>query len=308
MSYNTYFEEANKDLSLAQKIQIITINNAKAKELTSVISSLENAHTIKEEPQINISTPKAQAQAISPTINEVSVALSILDIDTLDDEEASAKIKKILNTSISNAYLLGIIKFNLYQEIVEYNKMLLSSDNALEMTEINKQIAMLKRKIQLLEYAREEEELIETSTEDNNIYFLTSTLGNIFFKESLRKNVPLDYYQAFKELLLTIKNGTFKGLKKLKDIPYFEVKDFKIRIIFTHLEGNNFLILDAFMKKADTSIQISNILKNRASNIAKIKESICHSLTDPNFIATQNSYYEEIISMLDESNNTLKRG
>ena len=180
--------------------------------------------------------------------------------------------------------------------------MLILASTQEEQEEIRIQIADLRRKQNLLEYTREEEAVKESSTKENNLYFLTSSLGNIYFLESLRKNVPQDYYQSFKDLLLSIKNGTFKGLKKLTDIPYFEVKDFKIRITFDHLEGNNFIILDAFMKKTDTSLQINNSMINRKKQITESKEQIKKSLNDPEFQALHYGYYQDILTFLDEKN------
>ncbi len=301
MPYNDYFITPEAYATINEKLAILKANNAKGKELKAEIKELTHAKVTDNNPTEALYNAVApETLTFSNSLTNLVQKISLLDINALDENAASLALEKLIGRDL-NSRSLSLLKMALFKEIIEYKELLLSCETNAEYNEILEQISALKRKITLLEYSREEEEIRESATTANNLYFLTSSLGNVYFIESIRKNVPEEYYQAFKNLLLTIKNGTFKGLKKLTGIPYFEVRDFKIRITFDRLEGNNFIILDAFMKKDDTSLEINKGLKNREKEITLNKANFKKALNNPEFKALHETYYEDIIQFLDST-------
>lgn len=190
----------------------------------------------------------------------------------------------------------------LYKEYVIYSKMLLQTSTKSELAELQILINAITSKIELLdelEELEEEKELTEPITENNNLFFLLSDSGNVIALESLRKNVPREYYPVFKELLLGLKEGKAKGLKRLARYGYLELKNFKIRVIFDKLSTGNYIILDCFMKKVDTGVSYRNNLANRYNQYQNKKNLYLDQITNPEFIKKHESYLAEILTLLD---------
>lgn len=313
MSYEDYFKDIGQNLTLEEKIAIIKDNISSAAALTKEIKEHKKSNINNSE-----NTPKNYVEVISSTnvdsfgsldqeFKNLYNKISMLDISELKDEEISSKLKKLLgdNTSFIN---ISRIKLLLYKEGIIYSKMLLDAKSKEEISELQNLIASLKTKIEFLdeEEELEEEETLEDDNKENNIFFLLSNKDNIIALESLRKNVPKDYYQAFKKLIIGLKTGKLKGMKRLHRQGYFELKDFKIRIIFDKLSDGNYIILDAFMKKFDTSLFYRNILAGRRREYEAKKEMYLSKHTNPEFIKEHEGYLAELIALLDSK--TLEEG
>lgn len=202
------------------------------------------------------------------------------------------------------SFLINKLKLMLYKEYVIYSKMLLQASTKSELAELQILINAITSKIELLdelEELEEEKELTEPITENNNLFFLLSDSGNVIALESLRKNVPREYYPVFKEILLGLKEGKAKGLKRLAGYGHLELKvnGPGIRIIFDKLSDNNYIILDCFMKKVDTGVSYRNNLANRYNQYQSKKNLYLDQITNPEFIKKHESYLAEILTLLD---------
>lgn len=307
MSYSDYFKEVDKGASLEEKIATIKYNIGCSANIRKQISAWGGG-TLLTVASTNIpeETTKTENEIISDgTDNETNSLyneISLLDTSDLSEEETINKIKSIIGTRISSI-MINRIKLLLYKEYIIYNKMILAATNKDELEELYIIIANIKTKIELLDELEELED--EQETEDlmtatnNNLFFLLSDTGKVIALESLRKNVPREYYPAFKELLVGLKEGKAKGLKRLSRYGYLELKDFKIRVIFDKLSNGNYVILDCFMKKVDTGISYRNNLANRSNQYQRKQESYLNNYKNSDFIKEHEGYLAEILSLLD---------
>ena len=176
-----------------------------------------------------------------------------------------------------------------------------------ELLDIKMQIADLRNKIRSLDVEMEEKEVVQNATTNNDVFFLQSEMGKVYFLESLRKNIPEAYYPDFKKLLESIKNGTFIGKKYLIDLNYFELKEFKVRLTFDKLSDGNYIVIDGFMKKEDTSSKYKNYMRQMDKVYCSRQNFYIENHLNPDFLATHTTYYQDIIDMLDKPQG-LKRG
>lgn len=307
MSYKDYFHEPDISMTLAQKIELIKFNTNAAANLASQIKA---GGGVTLQPTSNIIVPSLEQSEIKNNKSEESSdkeveklynKISLLDITNLSEEEIINRIKSIMGNN-PTSFLINKLKLMLYKEYVIYSKMLLQASTKSELAELQILINAITSKIELLdelEELEEEKELTEPITENNNLFFLLSDSGNVIALESLRKNVPREYYPVFKEILLGLKEGKAKGLKRLAGYGYLELKNFKIRVIFDKLSTGNYIILDCFMKKVDTGVSYRNNLANRYNQYQNKKNLYLDQITNPEFIKKHESYLAEILTLLD---------
>lgn len=308
MPYEDYFKSCKPNSPLEEKIAIIKQNNKKAfnmeKEIASWSKEPIQITEIKEISPKSAKAPILKIEIADDTKN-IYNKISLLEINDLTEEEILSKLKEIIGQF--SYIVINQIKLLLYKEGIIYKRMILDSSNEEEIKELNKAIAAIQLKIELLdelEELEEEQEVEEAITNNNNLFFLLSDTGKVIALESLRKNVPREYYSAFKELLLGLKVGNAKNLKRLRRYNFLQVKDFKIRIIFEKLSNGNYVILDCFMKKVDTGISYRNNLANRLKEYQKNKDNFLNKYLDEDFIKEHESYLAEILNILD--NKTLE--
>ena len=128
-----------------------------------------------------------------------------------------------------------------------------------------------------------DEELSTGSNEKNNIIFLKTASGNVYAESDLA-SIDSEWYPAFKGLIESIENGTFKNVKRLTSNPISqgipEVKDSGVRVVFDKVGSNTYIILDIFVKKSDHDKGYSNQLINRLAIYRQNEKAIKESVTD----------------------------
>lgn len=310
MSNNSYFSAVSDKTPLEEKIAIIKQNYINCAQVVKEIANLQSNST----PSIDSENKLGEGIAFSNINTQIKddidlefesiySKISSLELGDLKEEDIIKKINEIVPTT-HNRYdcIINKLKLKLYEEIIFYSQIAISASTSKDFLEIKQLIKELKRKILFLDELEQEKELTETTTVDNHLFFLTTNGGNIPFLESLRKNVPAEYYPQFKELLLEMKNGVFKGLKKFNGLGYFEVKEFKIRITFDKLSNGNYIILDAFMKKEDTSGYYNKMLQNRSGQYIKCKDYYVKKQYEEDFQTLHEGYLAEALTLLDQRN------
>ncbi len=141
------------------------------------------------------------------------------------------------------------------------------------------------------------EEELENDVE-KNLFFLTTNNENVVAYESLKKEVPRDYYNDFLTIFTNLKKGNLKGIKRFKNKAIYEIKMFKIRVIFIILDQNNFVILDAFMKKYDTSKAYRERILKLNAVITQYLNYYKDNKDNLDFQGIHNGYYDELINLL----------
>jgi len=310
MAYENYFKEPSTSMTIEEKIELAKSNIATAAALTKEMKTLQaTKNATIETISDNIvcsSSSKETIKTEDKQVEELANKISLLDIDGLSLEEIMSELNKILGI-YNNQLIINKIKLMLYKEYLIYNKMILTVDSEIELQEIQDMMNTITTKIDLLDEMEEldiEEDLTDEITGNNNLFFLLSDSGKVIALESLRKNVPRDYYSAFKELIIGLKEGKLKGTKKLRRHGYLELKNFKIRVTFDKLSNGNYIILDAFMKKVYTSVSYRNNLANKTSRYQQKREFYLAKHKDPEFLKEHEGYLAEVLTLLD--NKTLE--
>lgn len=145
-----------------------------------------------------------------------------------------------------------------------------------------------------------------TEQNQNKLIFLNTPGGAIYAENDLIA-ISREYYEGFKNLLLSIENGTFKNVKKfpgngtaLSGIA--EVKDYKIRVLFDRVARDKYIIIDIFVKKSDNDKAYQESLRARVDYYKKNKNVILSSLDDESYLNEQAKIRNNIIQGLEKKN------
>lgn len=312
--------ETNDDLE-----RIIRYNIGKAHQLRKELKLLEQIP--KKSQMINISTTSKNTP-IEPTaeVEDTNEEYLYYYFNLLDDlstveteEERQLSILKNLPTIDNKNYLniVNRIKLELLKEIHELEQLKQSETDIEFIEEIDKEKLSTQKLIQDINQVQnlklDEDTMTATSTK-NNLIFLQTHGGSTYAENDLY-SISEEYYDSFKELILSIENGTFKNVKRfsknnniLKGIS--EVKDFKTRVIFDRIDINTYVIIDIFVKKTDNDNGYRDSLNARVDYYKKNKAVIIEQLKDEDYITKHQKIRENLINGLTEKSiiKTMKRG
>ena len=126
--------------------------------------------------------------------------------------------------------------------------------------------------------AKDELEDIKKEKINNNLVFLKTESDNTYCLRDLN-GIKREYYKSFKDLLMSIKNGTFKNVKRLtttnsKLNSISEVRGFKTRVIFDRIDSKTYIILMCAVKKSDFDLGYQNLLEGRCLKYRCFKNTI----------------------------------
>ena len=88
-----------------------------------------------------------------------------------------------------------------------------------------------------------------------------------------------EYYEGFEELFRSIKDGTFKGAKRLnsnnnKTSSLSEVRGFKTRVLFDKLDENTYIIIMCAVKKCDYDNGYKKSIETRSLTYRAMKPKL----------------------------------
>ena len=154
---------------------------------------------------------------------------------------------------------------------------------------------------QLLSPIKEEvEEIVEEET-SNRMIFVPTNGGNIRILDEI-DHIPDTFYESFVELFLSIKDGSFKNVKRFTNNNQItglcEVKNPQVRVVFARLDENTYAIITAFVKKTQRDKAYSDNLKNKAADYKAISEILKRNLSNPEFLELHQQYEDELFRKL----------
>lgn len=295
------FQQVPDDASLEEKISVIKSNYVEADKMRNEISSLKvsslntNPLTVLVEPQ-KVNEGKSNPE--DAELSEIFKKIVSLDTMNLTEEEILEELRKIISTSNPRFnFLIERLKILLYKDIVLYSKMYIDADNQELKTEVERLVEDLRNKICLLDDIVLPDDFV-MNTPELNLYFLTQD-GDAVLADTILKRLHQDSYYKLEMILKDLKKGRLKRFKRLTTIPVMELgcKDF--RLFIDQLNGNSFIILDGFIKKAVSSQYYNSIIRNRFKQYQKAKSEYIQKLNDPDFIAMHTEYFENILKLLN---------
>lgn len=205
--------------------------------------------------------------------------------------------------------IVNRIKLELLKEIHELDMMLIEEDTKNDVDfihEVNEEKGKLDEFIEAIHYIQKEksEVQIEKSIhKENNLIFLETPTGSIYAENDLY-SISEEYYQSFKELLLTIKRGTFKNVRNFNSTHRVlnhisEVKDFKTRIVFERLANNTYVIIDVFVKKCNSDTGYRDALVNRVEYYKRNKSYLQEMIKDEKYLERNRKIEENLLNGLE---------
>lgn len=264
----------------------------KKKKLEEYFNSVDFEEEIENDtnPIKEENAPKSMEIDVTEYIKQIKSSYSFEDIKFLLEKENDKARINIINR------LLIVLN----AEILELNNLLLSEEDEDIKNDLIKLETIYDELIDYRDYEDVEEEYNNT---DMKVVFLMSSEDKSFFEKDL-ESVPEEYYNDFIVLLESIKQGTFKQVKKFVNVrrdlyPFTEVKKHQTRIFFNKIDSNTFLISGAMVKKVSSSKHYFEYLSNRSKILYNLdSDSMKNAINNEQFMNEEDAKYNRIVSLL----------
>jgi len=119
------------------------------------------------------------------------------------------------------------------------------------------------------------------------------------------KSIPQEEYAGFLELFESIKNGTFKNIRRFTNNKSLngaiEVKGHQIRVVFQRLSKDCYGIVSMFMKKTQNNNEYRSTLINRYTEFKSMEKELKEKIKDQDFILKNNQLEEKLFAILSSS-------
>lgn len=242
------------------------------------------------------------------------------DIKNVQNDEERQQIVLDNLPSVDNKNYINIvnrIKLELLKEIYELDLLKQDEDDVEFIREIENEKFHIQKLLDYIKLAvvSKIDSISDTvSCNKNNLIFFQTTTGSVYAENDLY-SISSEYYESYKELLLSIENGTFKNVRHFgSNNPilqgFSEVRDFKTRVVFRRVNNDSYVIIDIFVKKSDNDKGYLQALETRVDNYRKNKNIIFEQLADDDYLIKQREIRDNLIKGLDKKNiiKTMKRG
>ncbi len=167
-----------------------------------------------------------------------------------------------------------------------------------ELTLETKKITLINKLLLPVKESEESETLKE-----NKLIFVPTTGGNVRVLEEL-SSMPTEYYERFKGLFQSIKDGTFKNAKRFASNSELqglcEVKDFKTRVIFVRLSDDCYAVISAFIKKSDNDKGYRIGVEKKYTDFLNVKDKLIANLDSEEFMEFNAFLEAELFNMFSQ--------
>lgn len=272
----------NSDLNYTEKLELMKLvysNNYK------IIKDYERENKLLSEPG-NFKVKKKNYNFLFPIdekkeegdilplqkhikIDTASFVQSLLLMNNFED------IKNYVQSNISQSEYestLNIIISAILKEKIDLTKLVNeekietgNTDNSLD-SDISKLSFLLDSLFKI----RNQDINSNTSTPKNTLIYLTTGYGNISIENDL-KAIPIEFYDSFYSLFLSIQNGNFKNFKRIGTSSgnyktnMLQVKENYSRVLYDQIEPGIYIITTMFVKKFQVAKDYQSNLKNMDS-------------------------------------------
>lgn len=183
-----------------------------------------------------------------------------------------------------------------------------------DLIDLKGEISNIKIKSEMIKSITEEQEKSDTEVKSisNQLIFTETSSGNIRILDEI-DHIDQDYYDRIIALLNSIKDGSFKNVKRFRSINnktagVSEVKLFKVRVLFEKVEANKYAIISVFVKKSDMDKGYVEQIGHRISVYKNQEDEIKSQLSDDVFLM-KNREIEQIVytKLLDKAMAPVKK-
>ena len=303
--------------SLDEMLEVIEDNIRTTQQTREEISKLKLQSRRVKKQEVVIQPRKKEPTEKEPYCDidfEEEMEYYLTDYKSLREDKLEEDLLSILPSKKTYRYkdiILRLIAESL-KEIKEVNE-LISRDNFNneELADLRSVILLEKKKISILKEHLKHKDEVETEEEVNNeIILVPSLTGNVKLIEDLEHIHPSNY-EAFLELIESIKNGTFKGVKRFTNNMRFagisEVRGFQVRIAFARIGKNKYALITAFTKKCDNDKGYRDSLTQKLSDYRLQEDKLKVLAEDEEFLRENELNVERLYTLLGKvEESTLK--
>lgn len=308
---------------------VLDLNNATEAQLTATLecnsrtarlmsSEIEKLRRVSEAAQKREKQPEEETIVVQSQEKEQS----IVDEDFENEVEYYySQIKKLNSDNLDSEFLNALparknyqyerimnrLKLESFRTIKEIKDFL--SEEGLSSGEISifkDDLELEFRKIQLLDkyLAPQAEEEKVQETKENNLIFVPTSGGGIRVLDEI-DSMPIEYYDRFNGLFRSIKEGTFKNVKRFAGNSELaglcEVRDNKVRVLFVRLNNDSYAIISAFIKKTDNDSVYRSSVTKKYMNYQLVENSLISNLANEEFTQLHKDYEKELFRKLSPS-------
>lgn len=291
-------------------LKVIEENNKRANEIRNKIVSFQSTSDLPIDFSDDLSSDSikpADKKKDSVSVDDAfedEVSFYLDDFRSLGFEFSLDDLINVLPAPSNFNYgkLLMRLSLEAVKEIKEMSEILIDEDDESQKDEIKKYISNEKRKCEFISKLLNDKqaEIIATpKVTHNNIVLAPTVSGNIKVLDDL-EHMALEFLPGFRELIESIRNGTFKGIKRFNNNNVLngicEVRGSLIRILFQRIDRNTYALITAFIKKTTMDKGYQDFIKLRVTDYKLIADKLKKMLDDPEFIKLN----EENVSRMDE--------
>lgn len=281
------------------------------KELEKIISNCTASSTGKE-----LEVPK------EATLKKEDIMTLEIDakryVSRIINSKSYDEIKDILplKGSLNYNHIINVIILGLYEEVVEYKKLLVADRRSMsekEIEDIKSEISYLLLKINFLKKLNQKTIIIseDDGMDVNDLLFLKTSSGNYSVFSDL-KEIAIDHYNLFHTLLTDMANGRFRGLKRFSDNNaiqgMMEVKYNQARITFIPMSKDKYVILDMFIKKTQVDAAYQAALKNKYDLFKENYSVISNLMFNDEYLEENRKVLDGLLSTLEKDTKVKKLG
>lgn len=294
--------------NLDEMLEVIESNIRSTSQTREEISKLKRQSTRKAKEE-QVEQPRKKEQSPKEPYCDIDfeeeMEYYLADYKSLKDENLEEDLLSILPSRKTYRFkdiILRLIAESL-KEIKEINELIQKSNfSKSELEDLKSIILLEKQKIKILKSHLNHKVEEETEEEvENEIILVPSLAGNIKLIEDLEHIHPSNY-PAFLELVESIKNGTFKGVKRFTNNMHFagisEVRGFQVRIAFSRISKHKYALITAFTKKCDNDKGYRDSLTQKLSDYRILENKLKDLASDPEFLKENTLNLERLYNLL----------
>ena len=208
-----------------------------------------------------------------------------------------------------------------YKKIIEIKKFIdeeIEEMDEIDLQEFKNEVNTYNKKINIINEISNEKGNVDNREEINNkLVFAPTSSGNIRVLGEI-ENISPEVYPIFKELLDSIKNGTFKNVKYFSSSNTIvggisEVRYHQGRILFDRIDDDTYVIISMFIKKCYSNSTYKTSLNNSVTCYKKYKDFIVSNIKDEKYMEQHSNYEKELYEKLgytksDDKNKVFCKG
>lgn len=237
--------------------------------------------------------------------DEVDYYYQLFKSYKIDDLEGD--ISRILPNRKKYNYerILHRMRAEVLKSIKQIKDFINSENVTLEEAELFRGDLLLERKrLEVLDRHLGPEAIDVDEVIENKLVFFPTANGNIHVFDFLESLDP-SYFERFNDLFMSIKNGTFKNVKRFRNHNMLtglsEVKAPLARVVYARLSSDVYVIISAFIKKTHVDQGYSNFLVKHCRDYRNIERLLRKNIDDEEFMRLNSEYEKELFRLLGNS-------